>query len=157
MSIVTKLTETDISVMSQLRRNARQKITEISHKLGMPCATTYDKVKSLERLGMMSRYVSIIDFKKVGYDSWTIFAARISSQDRDRLCDYLLGHPSVNSLFRIGYEHDVLFDTIFQTLSDSESFVENIQRMFVNIELTRFHIIQELKFESFLPRPFDRI
>ena len=135
----------DLKILQELRRNSRQSITNIGNLAGVPLSSTFKKVNRIEK-SFIRKYVSIVDFDRLG------FSVRISlvlkSKNRDELKNFLVGHPNVNSLYRISQDFDFFVETVFPNMLAFENFIEELNN-FVS-EKKAFHIINDLRTEDFV-------
>lgn len=77
--IKMKLDETDLSLLDQLRVNAKQPIKEIAKAIGVHHNTLLQRLKRLERLGVIRKYVASVDFQKTGLDLHVIILMKVIS------------------------------------------------------------------------------
>lgn len=76
------LDETDKNILRLLQQNARFTIKEIAAKLHLSTTPIFDRMKRMERDGVIDRYVALIDPAKIGK---TLFAyVHISLKEHDR-------------------------------------------------------------------------
>ena len=61
-----KLDEKDRELIEQLVLNSRQTIGKLAKKLGMPPTTIHNRIKRLEKEGVILNYTSNINYKKIG-------------------------------------------------------------------------------------------
>ena len=64
--------KTDIKILNLLQKNARLTFKEIADKINLTQTPVFDRIKRLENNGVISKYVTILDRKKVG-TSLTVF------------------------------------------------------------------------------------
>ncbi len=62
-----KIDDLDSQIILALNENARKPLTEIGKELLVSTATVHQRVKKLERAGIISGYSLSIDYKKFGY------------------------------------------------------------------------------------------
>ena len=104
------ISHSDLEVISHLRNNARKKITEISRDMKIPVTTLYDKIRAHEKKGIMKKHITLLDFNKLGYYSRAVLAITVGVEKREQLKKYLMGHPRINSLYRVDAGHDFVFE-----------------------------------------------
>ncbi len=56
----------DLRILGTLQEDARHTYTDIGKKLGMAHSTIYDRIKRLEKYGVIRKYTTIIDPDKAG-------------------------------------------------------------------------------------------
>ncbi|MEM4634040.1 MAG: Lrp/AsnC family transcriptional regulator [Candidatus Anstonellaceae archaeon] len=62
------LDETDVKILSALRKNSRCSSRQLAHKLGIHPATVISRIKRLEKSGVIIGYGANLDLGKLGYD-----------------------------------------------------------------------------------------
>lgn len=60
-----KLDATDKKLLTLLQKNSRRTTKELSLQLNLSVTAVYERVKKLEREGIISRYVALLNHKKV--------------------------------------------------------------------------------------------
>jgi len=60
------LDDIDVRILGALQEDARDTYTDIGKRLGMAHSTVYDRIKRLERYGIIRKYTAIIDSEKAG-------------------------------------------------------------------------------------------
>ena len=60
------LDRVDLRILEALQEDARHTYTDIGKRLGMAHSTVYDRIKRLERYGVIRKYTTIIDAERAG-------------------------------------------------------------------------------------------
>jgi Lrp/AsnC family leucine-responsive transcriptional regulator len=60
-----KLDETDKKIVSLLQEDSKQTNKELSNKLGLSVTAIYERIKKLEKEGVIVKYVALIEKEKV--------------------------------------------------------------------------------------------
>ncbi len=60
------LDELDWKILRTLQENGKQTYTEIGHLLGVAHSTVYDRIRKMEKHGVIRKYTTILDLEKVG-------------------------------------------------------------------------------------------
>ena len=138
----------ELMLLSCLRKNARETLTNMSKKTKIPISTIFDKLRDYET-GFIQKHTSLIDFKRLGYDIRINLLIKINREKRDGFEKFVMANHSVNSVFRINNVYDYLIDAIFKNIREFHMFSYKIESFGV-VEMTEHFIIDELKRESFL-------
>lgn len=135
----------ELNILQELRTNARNSLTEISHTTNIPLSTVFKKVEKLEK-DLIQKYVSLVNFNLLG------FGVRISlvlkSKERGPLKKFLSEHPNVNSLYRISQGFDFFVETVFPSMLEFENFMEELDSLVFDKKV--FHVIEDLRTEDFM-------
>ncbi len=55
----------DIKILKALQQNAKQNVKEVANKIGLSVTPTYERIKKLERQGIIKSYVALLDKDKI--------------------------------------------------------------------------------------------
>ncbi len=146
------LKKNDLLFLAHLRQDSRQTLTKISRKTNMPISTLYDKLKQLEKK-FIQKHTSLVDFTKFGFNFRIKLILAVNKEQRKQLKAFLKEHASVNNLFKINNGYDFLVEAVFKNVNDQEDFLELIDEKFDIHEKQMFHVIEDLKRETFLGVP----
>jgi len=64
-SISMELDEKDMKILDILKSNAKLTTHKISKKLAIPITTVHNRIKKLEKLGIIKKYTVELDYKKL--------------------------------------------------------------------------------------------
>jgi DNA-binding Lrp family transcriptional regulator len=77
------LDATDKAILKRLQGNSRLTLKEIAGQLNLSTTPVFDRIKKLEKAGVISKYVALVDPKKVG-KNLTVFI-NISIKEHDKM------------------------------------------------------------------------
>ncbi len=144
-----RLSKKDLLILLQLRRNARESLTCISKKTGIPVSTIFDKLKgNVNRF--VTKHTSLLDFGQLGYGTRIHLVLRVKKEDREEAKHYLMRSPYVNSAYRVNNGYHYLVEAVLRDLPHVESFLDEMESCFKIEEKKIFYIVDELKKEAFL-------
>ena len=66
ISIFMKLDEKDIKILEIIKENAKLTSSQISKKTRIPITTIHNRIKKLEKQGIIKNYTVSLDFEKIG-------------------------------------------------------------------------------------------
>ncbi len=144
--------KTDLLIISSLRQNAREKLTEISKKTRIPVSTIFDRIKMHEG-SIIRKHTALVDFGKLGYNTRANIILKIGKGDREAMREFLMKHSSINSAFKINNGYDFLIEAVFANIKEVEDFTDLLEEKFSIKAKQVFYIIDELKREDFLSNP----
>lgn len=94
----------DIQILSLLKSNARIKASSISETIGLSVSSVTERIKKMEKSGVISAYTVLIDQKMIGNDVTALmevslehpkfydsFAEMIEKEKNVISCDYISG------------------------------------------------------------------
>ncbi|MBS3121264.1 Lrp/AsnC family transcriptional regulator [Candidatus Woesearchaeota archaeon] len=108
------LDKKDMAIIDYLKQNSRQSTYQISKKIGIPITTVHNRIKKLEKEGIIKQYSLVLDQKKIG-NTITVYILvhyNISvwkkEADRYLLGKYLSALPNIVEIKYITGRFDIL-------------------------------------------------
>lgn len=138
------LKEKELIVLSHLQENARKSIANISEDMGVPTSTVFDIIRRLEKKNI-KKYVSLVDFSKIGY------MIRISFIVKDDHLDFFKDKVCVNNMFKLNGSK-LLVECVFKDVKDQHEFYEILEGKNIYPE-KKIHMIDDIKREAFSIQP----
>ena len=141
------LTKNEMQIITALRKNARESLTKISRKTGIPVSTIFEKIKENP---LITKSTCLLDFNQIGFNTRAKVTIKVERETREELRKYLNKHQNVNSLYKINSGYDFLIELVFRNIKDLEDFMENIRDRFKIIEDNVFYVLEDIKREDFM-------
>jgi len=141
----------ELIILSRLRENGRESLTNMSRKTYIPVTTLHKKLKGFEG-EVIKKYVALLDFTRLGFNTRANIVIKVKKELRDQLRDFLIDNKAINSLYRINNGFDFLIEVVFKEIKDVEFFVEQLENNFKIEKKEIYYIIEELRKEEFLGR-----
>ncbi|MEM0231409.1 MAG: Lrp/AsnC family transcriptional regulator [Candidatus Woesearchaeota archaeon] len=139
----------DLLIIAELRKNARESLTDMSRKIRIPISTIYDRLK-LNEGSLIKKHTTLIDFSKLGFYTRANILIKVEHDSKESLKEFLLRHHRINSVFQINNGYDFLAEGIFKHIKELEDFCEDMESKFRIQKKDIYYIIEEIKRESFL-------
>ena len=147
-----KILEKDLLILSYLRSNARETLTNISKKTNIPISTIYDRLKANEDV-LIKKHTCLIDFQMLGYNTRAKIVLKVGKKDKDTIKDALMAFENVNSVYKINNGFDYMLDVIFRNIKELEAFLERLDEKFSIKSKQVYYVIEDLKSECFMSDP----
>lgn len=138
----------ELTVMRQLRANARETLTKMSRKTGIPVSTIYEWLRTFEQ-GVITKHTCLLNFAKLGYDLRVTMLLKTDSDKKDGVQSLLRTHHRVNTLLKINNGFDFFCEVLFKSMNELQEFVENLEKAGV-IARQEFYVLEEVCREVFL-------
>ncbi len=106
-----QLDETDFKLINILEADAKLNTKEMAQKVGLTNTPVYERIKRLERLGIIKRYSAIIDRKKLGIELTVLCNVQLKSHAAEFLETFeeaIVKLPEIVSCFHIAGNFDYL-------------------------------------------------
>lgn len=142
----------DLLIISNLRQNSRESLTNMSRKTHIPVSTLYDKIKVHEN-ELIIKHTTLVEFGKLGFNTRAKIIIKVRKHDRKELKNYLTQNIHLNSVYKINNGYDFLIEAIFKNIKEMEDFIEEMEEKFVIKAKQIFYIVDDLKREGFLSGP----
>jgi Lrp/AsnC family transcriptional regulator, leucine-responsive regulatory protein len=142
----------DLLIVSNLRKNARETLTNMSKATHIPISTIYDKMR-LHEGGLIRKHTCLLDYNKLGYPTRANVLLRVDKEHREALKEYLVKHMNVNSVSKINNNYDFFAEMVFREIRELEDFLESLEDRFKVKSKQVFYVIEDLKREEFLSEP----
>ena len=135
------LDDLDMDILRSLNDNARKSFRDIAKELHVSLTTVSNRVKAMEKAGVIQGYIPVVDATKLGYDIMAVIGikvihGRIVDTERDLARD-----PAVFAVFDSTGEWDAIMMARFKTRADLNLFVkkvldhENVDRTYTQVVL----------------------
>ncbi len=136
-----ELDETDVEILRSLNDNARKSFRDIAKELHISLTTVSNRVKMLEKAGIIQGYIPVLDPSKLGYDITAIIGikvihGRIVETERDLAKD-----PAVYAVFDSTGDWDAIIMARFKNRENLNDFVkraldhENVDKTYTQVVL----------------------
>ncbi|MDI6825678.1 MAG: Lrp/AsnC family transcriptional regulator [Candidatus Aenigmarchaeota archaeon] len=129
--------EKDILLLEELQKDCRQSLKKLARKLSMSITTVYDRMKKLEKEGVIKGYKAILDPDKTGNEAIAFILVRMEyfhGPDYEPLSQREIAKkisqiPGVMEVHIIAGEWDILIKARGKTIKDIGNFVIDRLRM----------------------------
>lgn len=135
------LDDLDLDILRSLNDSARKSFRDIAKELHVSLTTVSNRVKAMEKAGVIQGYIPVVNASKLGYDIMAVIGikvihGRIVDTERDLAKD-----PAVSAVFDSTGEWDAIIMARFKTRADLNVFVkkvldhENVDRTYTQVVL----------------------
>ncbi|MBI5391320.1 Lrp/AsnC family transcriptional regulator [Candidatus Woesearchaeota archaeon] len=119
----------DEEILNELTLNAKISLRDLAKKVRVSFVTVMNRIKKMEGLGIIKKYVPLIDYRALGYDTHVIIEVRISKGKLLELERKLASFPSVYAVFDTTGDFDATLLGRFESTRSLDSFVKKIQTL----------------------------
>jgi len=90
----------DLKILEALQEDARQTYTAMGKRLGVAHSTVYDRIKRMERHGIIKKYTAILDAEKVAAKNITaIMTVFTNPKESEKVAEKLCEAPQVLEVY----------------------------------------------------------
>ncbi|ABN69297.1 transcriptional regulator, AsnC family [Staphylothermus marinus F1] len=122
----TILDDIDLKILDQLRKYSRTSFREIASKLNKPVSTIYDRIKRLEKHGIIRGFSIDIDYRKLGYQIKALILVNAEGKDLIKVEQDIASNPNVQAVYDITGEYDIALIASFKTIEELDAFVKKL-------------------------------
>lgn len=123
-----KLDKTDLRLLRVLQQNARMTTKELAHEVNLSTTPVFERLKRLERDGIIKKYIAILDAEKLN-QGFTVFCqVKLKQMNRDiaqSFVDVIKDIPEVSECYNISGNYDYLLKVHATDMRAYQSFVIN--------------------------------
>ena len=117
----------DRKILALLQSDGRISLTDLADKVGLSASPCLRRIRILERAGIISRYVAVLDQDKVGLPVSVFVSIRLESQRQqalDRFTKAIARWPEVLECYLMTGPRDYLLRVVVADLAAYERFLK---------------------------------
>jgi len=138
-----------LRLLSYLRQDSRQKLTEISKQTKIPISTLFDLLKESQEEKLIWKSTVLLNFSKLGYHTQAQVFLKVHREGREAFQKHLLYHESINTIYRINNGWDFIVETVHRNIKELNTFLEKLEEY--GLEDKEIHyLVEEVKREGFM-------
>lgn len=146
-----RLDEKDVEILRALQQNARLTNKELAAKVHLSTTPTYERVKRLERLGVIRQYATILDAAMLD-KGFAVFCSvklrQLNTERANAFTDLVRGIKEVTECYNISGSFDYLLRVQAPDMHYYQQFLLNVLGRHDNIaSLESTFVMEELKHE----------
>ncbi len=135
-----KIEELDRKILRVLNRDARMSFRRIAKELRISPTTLYNKVKKLERSGVLKGYIPLINKESLGYDLMAIISLRVRQEKDIEVQKAIAKFPQVGAVYEVTGDWDLILVCYFKGRDDLTNFLKK-ELPLSNIERAMTHLV----------------
>ncbi len=110
--------ELDISILSELSKDASISVPKLSKKLGINASVIYSRIKRLIRRGVIKRFTIIVNDEALGVNVRAIVGINMDPKHRQTVRSSLAEIPEIRSVSEISGRFDIIATLGAKNLED---------------------------------------
>lgn len=129
-----KIDEIDRTILMLLKDNGKLSNKEIADKVGLTVTPTYERIRRLERSGVIKRYRAVLDSKLMGKDLHVHCHITLKNHETESILDFekkIILLDEVVGCYNIAGDYDY---TLHVQIEDMDAYHEFIRRTLTSIE-----------------------
>jgi len=142
-------------ILSNLRNNGREKLTNIAKKTKIPISTIFDKIRTYEKNLVIKKHSCLLNFSKLGYDFDVCLLIKTNKDEKEKLKEFLLTKECINTIFKTTTCYDFFVEGIFRDMQELHDFIDLLENEFSLVRNDLLYVIGDLKREDFLNQKLE--
>lgn len=141
----------DQRILSELQQETISQV-ELAKRIALSPPAVHARIKRLEEMGLIRRYVALVDREKLGYDLMCIVGVTLQ---RHQIADMTMFHhavqamPEVLECFSVTGEYDYLLKVVARNRNDLERILlEKLTLMPGVARMTTSIVLSEVKYTT---------
>jgi len=121
-----KLDETDLALLNLLQEDAKMKHKELATALGLTITPIYERIKRLEKSGIIKQYVTLLDPQKIGKELVGFSMVTLEKHAQDYLEAFeqaVIKIDEVMECYHLAGQYDYLLKVVVQDMNAYQRFV----------------------------------
>ena len=123
---MTKLDETDLRILEQLQADGRKTIKAMADELNLSTTPVFERVKRLEREGIIRQYAALLDQKRLDLNLTVFISVSLTKHTRSYLEKFIkeiAQYKEVMECYHIAGNFDFLLKIVVKGMKEYESFI----------------------------------
>ncbi len=127
--LMEKIDDVDLRILSVLQDDCRLSFNKISRKLGISVGTAFNRVKNLEKKGILKGYTAIVDSGKLGYSLTAIIMVQAEGTFLTDVENEIAKTANVVAVYDITGDYDATVIAKFKDRASLNAFIKNLLAM----------------------------
>lgn len=120
------LDEVDVKILEVLQQDGRITIKALSEQLNLTTTPVFERVKRLEREGVIDKYVALVNQKKVDKKLIVFVSISLKNHTRsylDKFVKEITSHDEVPECYHIAGNFDFMLKVVIKDMEAYEQFI----------------------------------
>lgn len=116
----------DLEILSRLQKDSTITHKQLSKHLGLSTTAVYERVKKLEREGVIKKYAAILDHKSMGMELMIIAHVKLVRHTQSNIEEFekhILGLNEVMECYHVNGDYDYILKMTFRSMDEYRDFM----------------------------------
>lgn len=114
----------DRAILEELQTNGRISVADLARKIHLSQPAVHNRIKRLERRGVIRGYVALIDREQAGYDVMCFVRLSIQQEHITAIREAIAEMPQVLECYRMTGDSDMLLKVVVENHRQLNEFIE---------------------------------
>jgi Lrp/AsnC family transcriptional regulator, leucine-responsive regulatory protein len=152
---ISKLDDLDRRILEHLQADGRMSLADLAARVGLSPSPCLRRVRNLERAGVISRYVAVLDQRAVGLPVSVFVSIKLEKQRQeslDRFAKAIARWPEVLECYLMTGPRDYWLRVVVPDLAAYERFVkQKLTRLEGIASIESSFALEQVKYTNVLP------
>ena len=143
---------TDKLILNILQKNALQSVKEIADKVGLSASPTYERIKRMEKNGVIHKYVALLNKEKIEKELVAMCSVNLKDHSQSSLQKFekaISMFDEIMEVYCMSGENEYLLKIVTKNVKSYHDFIVNIISSIDNIAKVHSSIVMhEIKLET---------
>lgn len=119
----------DKLILQLLQEDSTLSVKEISEKIGLTFTPTYERIKNLEKQGVIEKYIALLNREKLGINIVVYCNVRLKEQSQKVLQDfedYIAKYDEIQEIISLSGEYDYMIKILAKDINSYNDFAVNV-------------------------------
>jgi len=147
-----KLDETDIKLINMLQEDCKQPIKNLAAKLNLSIAPVHERIKKIEKAGLIKRYVAIVDLDLINkplINYCNVSITKHNSELFEEFEEIISKMDEVLECYYVSGSFDYLLKVVSSSMHEYQDFVLNkLSRLEMISNINSQFVMKHVKFKT---------
>ncbi|MCA6065597.1 Lrp/AsnC family transcriptional regulator [Chryseobacterium sp. RG1] len=116
----------DKKLLIYLQEDAKQTTKELSYKLGLSVTAVYERIKKLEKIGVISKYVALLNRDKINKNFTVLCHVKLIQHKKEYVIEFekeVVNLPEITECFHVSGDYDYILKINVKDMQDYRNFM----------------------------------
>ena len=153
-TMVAKIDRIDRKILNLLQEDCTMAVSEISSKVALSTTPCWRRIQRMEREGIISKRVALLDPKKINADVTAFVAVKTNQHNNKWLADFknaVNSFPEVVEFYRMAGEIDYLIRVVVPDIAAFDKFYKNLIEKINLTDVSTSFSMEQIKYTTSMP------
>lgn len=144
---------TDLKILEMLQQDSKAKMKDIADRIGMTITPVYERIKKMERNGIINKYTIQVNPKHLGYNLTAYCSVTLKEHSQQNLKLFEEGVQALQQVLECNHmsgSFDYLLKVVVRDMEDYQLFISNQLAALDNIgQVQSYFVMKSVKDQTF--------
>ena len=135
------LDEIDLKLLEILEKDSRVPYRELASKFGVSVATICNRIKKLQELGIIEKFIIQVDYTKLGYDIRALIGVTVDPKTLRGSLDSFRRMECVKKIYEVAGRYDFVLEILSKDTADLRTLLTEKMSSIIGVQRTETMVI----------------